>query len=337
MVDYPAAQAMFVDEQRTFIDALQGLSGDQLSIVIHKTGGTPNLQALASFFQTNANGASTNFGVDLDGTVGQFVWLKDGAGGNCCLEVGHDPYWDSFSATYGNLNRCTISIEHIDPTQDNSTTPPQAQLSASFALVKWLVDTYRIPLDHIKTHASLDPVSRARCPGNYPMDELLTFLQNGGLMIPQGWKDDGTTLTAPNGVGVRLGFRDYVLSHNWDAGNIPLAAEQPVSLLEASNPSLGGGTQQVFRWALLGWVQAKNEVIFEWLGQELVTVRQQAITYRDLSKQLQAEVDSLKQQLAAAQQPTGLDPAIVKDRLSAIGLESSSGNQRIQQLVTQPL
>src|SRR5258707_4247667 len=225
----------------------------------------------------------------------------------------------------------------MDPTLDNSTTPPQAQLSASFALVKWLVDTYHIPLDHIKTHASIDPVSRARCPGNYPMDELLTFLQNGGLMIPQGWKDDGTTLTAPNGVGVRLGFRDYVLSHNWDAGNIPLAAEQPVSLLEASNPSLGGGTQQVFRWALLGWVQAKNEVIFEWLGQELVTVRQQAITYRDLSKQLQAEVDSLKQQLAAAQQPTGLDPAIVKDRLSAIGLESSSGNQRIQQLVTQPL
>src|SRR5258707_13202838 len=166
MVDYPAAQAMFVDEQRTFIDALQGLSGDQLSIVMHKTGGTPNLQALASFFQTNANGASTNFGVDLDGTVGQFVWLKDGAGGNCCLEVGHDPYWDSFSATYGNLNRCTISIEHIDPTLDNSTTPPQAQLSASFALVKWLVDTYSIPLDHIKTHASIDPVSRARCPRN---------------------------------------------------------------------------------------------------------------------------------------------------------------------------
>lgn len=176
MVDYQAAQALFVDEQRTFIDALAGLSGDQLSIVIHKTGGTPNLASLASFFQTGAAGASTHFGIDLDGSVGQFVLLKDGAGGNCCLEAGHDTYWDSFLATYGNLNKCTISIEHIDPASDNSTTPPQAQLDVSFALVKWLVTRFNIPLDHIKTHASLDPINRARCPGNYPMDRLLAFL-----------------------------------------------------------------------------------------------------------------------------------------------------------------
>src|SRR5229473_6039167 len=267
MVAYPGAQALYVDEQRTFIDALVGLSGDQLSIVIHKTGGTPNLAALASFFQTGAAEASTHFGVDLDGSIGQFVLLKDGAGGNCCLEVGHNVYWDSFSAKYGNLNRCTISIEHIDPTQDNSTTPPQAQLSASFALVKWLVDTYHIPLDHIKTHASIDPVSRARCPGNYPMAELFAYLQ-GGSMIPTGWKDDGHTLTAPNGVGVRLGFRIYVLSHNWDAGNVPLAPEQGVSLLEASNPGLGGGDQQIFRWTMLGY-SAQRGVFMEWLGVEL--------------------------------------------------------------------
>src|SRR5260221_610478 len=333
---YPGAQALYVDESRVFIDALAGLTGDQLSIVIHKTGGTPNLQALASYFQTGAAMASTHFGVDLDGSVGQFVLLKDGAGGNCCLEVGHDAYWDSFSAKYGNLNRCTISIEHIDPTQDNSTTPPQAQLSASFALVKWLVNTYHIPLDHIKTHASIDPVSRARCPGNYPMDELLTFLQNGGSMVPANWHDDGTTLTAPNGVAVRLGFRDYVLSHGWDAGNLPLAPEQGVSLLEASNPSLGGGSQQPFRWSMLRY-SAQRGVFMEWLGVELATVRQQAITYHDLSKQLQAEVDSLKQQLAAAQQPTGVDPATVKDRLTAIGLAASNGNAAVQQLVTQPL
>ena len=178
MVDYSLAQALFVDEQRTFIDALAGLSGDQLSIVIHKTGGTPSLSSLASFFQTDTNGANTHFGVDLDGTVGQFVLLKDGAAGNCCLEAGHDAYWDSYAATYGNLNLCTISIEHIDPSLTNSTTPPQAQLDASFALVKWLVQKFGIPLDHIKTHASLDPVSRARCPGNYPMTDLIAHLRS---------------------------------------------------------------------------------------------------------------------------------------------------------------
>src|SRR5260221_2186613 len=327
---YPGAQALDVDEIRFFIDALAGLVGDQLSIVIHKTGGTPNLQALASYFQTGAAMASTHFGVDLDGTVGQFVLLKDGAGGNCCLEVGHDPYWDRFSATYGNLNRCTISIEHIDPTQDNSATPPQAQLSASFALVKWLGDTYRIPLDHIKTHASLDPVSRARCPGNYPMDELLTFLQNGGSMVPANWHDDGTTLRAPNGVGVVLGFRTFLLSHNWDAGNVPLAPEQGVQLLEASNPSLGGGTQQVFRWSMLGYTAARG-VFMEWIGQELGVVRQQAITYHDLSKQLKAEVDSLKQQLATVQQPTGLDPAKVATFQQSIEISLKQAAQAVAQ------
>lgn len=155
-------------------------------------------------------------------------------------------------------------------------------------------------------------------------------------MVPTGWHDDGQMLTAPNGVGVRLGFRDYVLSHNWDGGNYPLAPEQGVSLLEASNPGLGGGDQQVFRWSMLGYTQQRG-VFLEWTGVELVTVRQQAITYHDLSKQLQAEVDSLKQQLAAAQQPTGIDPAAVRDRLTTIGSAMSNYNNAIQQLVTQPL
>src|SRR5229473_4089 len=293
MVAYPGAQALYVDESRVFIDALVGLAGDQLSIVIHKTGGTPSLASLASYFQTGASMASTHFGVDLDGTVGQFVLLKDGAGGNCCLEVGHDTYWDSFSATYGNLNRCTISIEHIDPTQDNSTTQPQTQLSASFALVKWLVERFSIPLDHIRTHASIDPVSRARCPGNYPMAELLQYLQNGGLMIPTGWHDDGTTLTAPNGVGVRLGFRAFVLANNWSKDNWALAPEQGVSLLEASNPGLGGGDQQVFRWSLLGYTQQRG-VFLEWCGQELAFVRGQLATYYPMVQQLKVQVATLE-------------------------------------------
>src|SRR4029078_354549 len=31
--------------------------------------------------------------------------------------------------------------------------------------------------------------------------------------IPTGWKDDGKTLVAPNGVPVVMGFREYVLAH----------------------------------------------------------------------------------------------------------------------------
>src|SRR5260221_479810 len=151
-------------------------------------------------------------------------------------------------------------------------------------------------------------------------------------MIPTGWHDDGQTLTAPNGVAVRLGFREYVLSHGWDSGNVPLAPEQAVSLLEASNPGLGGGTQQLFRWAMLGYTVARG-VFLEWCGQELAFVRGQLATYYPQVKTLQAEVDSLKQQLAATQQPTGLDPAKVADRMTAIGLAADT----IHLLVTQPL
>ena len=152
-------------------------------------------------------------------------------------------------------------------------------------------------------------------------------------MIPTGWKDDGQTLTAPNGVAVRLGFRDYVLSHGWDAGNYPLAPEQGVSLLEASNPSLGGGSQQLFRMSMLAYTVARG-VFLEWTGQELAFVRGQLATYYPQVKVLQAEIDSLKQQLA---QQARLDPAKVADRLTAIGLASSNGNAAVQQLVTQPL
>jgi len=168
--------------------------------------------------------------------------------------------------------------------------------------------------------------------------------------VPYSWNDTMVnglpTLMASNGVPVVRGFRTYILTHTWDQGNIPLGTEQAVSLLEASNPGLGGGTQQVFRWAMLGWVQSRNEVIFEWLGQELATVRGQLAAvypaYQQSKQQvtdLQAQVAALEAQLQAQQ--TGLvSAAAVKDRLSAIGLASSGiadGNTAIQQLITQQL
>jgi hypothetical protein len=45
------------------------------------------------------------------------------------------------------------------------------------------------------------------------------------LSIPTGWKDDGHTLTAPNGHRVVLGFRTHVLSQAWHPDNQPLEEE----------------------------------------------------------------------------------------------------------------
>lgn len=55
---------------------------------------------------------------------------------------------------------------------------------------------------------------------------LIVFGRNT-VNIPTGWHDDGTTLTAPNGVKVVHGFRDMILNHNpeWDSNLIPLNEE----------------------------------------------------------------------------------------------------------------
>src|SRR5258708_6892683 len=332
MTDYPNALDMSLPTNYSFDSCAP------LSIVIHETGGDMTLDAVYSTFLATMR--STTFAVDLDGRVAQYVPLVRGAGGNCCPDrdaSGNllcDPYWYAYIQQYGNLNLCTISIEHCN-NSTNSLPMTQAQTDASNKLILWLCQRYKLNINHIKGHNSINPRSKPDCPGTFSFSQLATFLQ-GGSMVPQGWHDDGTTLTAPNGVAVRLGFRDYVLSHGWDAGNYPLAPEQGVTLLEASNPGLGGGDQQVFRWALLGYTQLRG-VFLEWCGQELAFVRGQLATYYPQVKTLQAEVDSLKQQLAATQQPTGVDPKTVAERLSTIGSAMSNYNNAIQQLVTQPL
>ncbi|SRR6266567_1742664 len=180
---YPSATQLLVPVQRTFIGALEGVPSSDLSIVIHKTAcGSPcTAQSVAQYFATSPSMASTHFVIGQDGTIVQCVDLRNGAGGNCCTESGYDSYWNPYLKKYGNLNLCTYSIEHCDPTNDNSTPLTDVQKLSSFKLVKWLVDTYSIAPSHIKTHASIDPVTRARCPGNYPMEELITMASQSNI------------------------------------------------------------------------------------------------------------------------------------------------------------
>jgi len=325
MADYPCAIDHNVPRSFMFN------SNAHAAIVIHKTGGDATPEAIYNTFI--ASGNSVHYGVGTDGAIWLYVPQSLGAGGNCCVEVGYDSFWQPYLSQYGNLNLCTLSIEHCDASLTNSTPLTSAQQEASFKLVLYLAQKYHIAPDHIKPHSSLDPISRAHCPGNYPFADLINYVKQGGSMTPMGWTDDGQTLRSPNGVPIVLGFRAFVLANNWSKDNWALAPEQAVTLLEASNPPLGGGDQQVFRWSLLGYTVARG-VFMEWTGQELAFVRGQLATYYPQVKTLQAEVDSLKQQLA---QQARLDPAKVADRLTAIGLASSNGNAAIQQLVTQPL
>jgi len=175
--EYQSAIDMFVDESRVFIGALNSLKNKKdLSIVIHGSGSpgnkVPSAQEIALYFASNKDMVSSHFVIGRDGKIVQCVSLKDGAAANCCLEEGHDKYWDPLNAVYGNLNKCTISIEHCN-NADNSLPLTAAQQKASFELVQYLCTKYNIPPERIKTHASLDPKSRSLCPGNYPMEELI--------------------------------------------------------------------------------------------------------------------------------------------------------------------
>lgn len=257
---------MFVPSQKIFIGAHPGMQ--EPSIVIHKTAGFSTIEQLGSFFGSlTETDASTHYGVGLDGRVAQFVHESDGAGGNCCLEAGHDLYWDSYGQI--NLNRVTFSIEHIDPTTNNSTTPTQAQLDASFALVLYLCKKYNIPGTRIKPHSSLDPISRARCPGNYPMDRLVAYIQENTMGVPTGWTDDGSALHNPeNSYVVVGGFRQFILAHPWLASNVPMENEYAKTPVEEFYPS-DPGTWQTFRYSAFAWT-AKRNVYVPGIGNEFI-------------------------------------------------------------------
>jgi len=181
LADYPDAIDYFVDESRVFINR-----NSHSAIVLHGTGGNnPNQTAeqLGDFFRTTPARTSVHYGIDRMGTIAQYVLEQHGAAGNCCIEEGHDPFWDQFGGD--NLNIHTLSIEHEND-ENNSLPLTDAQKQASFKLIAYLSQKYAIAPDHIKSHASIAPQSRSRCPGNaYPFNELLSFLGSGGdEMLP---------------------------------------------------------------------------------------------------------------------------------------------------------
>lgn len=275
MVDYARAIPMYVPADNVFLD-----QNIPLWVVIHKTAGFKSAQDVARFFATVPDKRSTHYIIGQDGTIVQCVDERHGAGGNCCLEQGHDRFWP----TNLNLNWVTISIEHVDPALDNSTPVTDAQKQASFLLVADICKRHGIPAKNIVGHRSIAPRTRAHCPGNYPLDELRAYVtsQLGG--IPVGWKDDGTTLTAPNGIPITQAFRAKVLQ-GWDATNVPMEPERAVELVERANPEVGEGFIQTFVTCRLGRTQSRGAYIIP-IGAELLhaeSMLPENIPQRDVS------------------------------------------------------
>jgi N-acetyl-anhydromuramyl-L-alanine amidase AmpD len=174
--DYPGAEAHFLPADHFGYPNQNG----HVAIVIHKTGGDPNPERVEHSFKSS--GSSVHYAIGQDGRIWQFVLESSGAGGNSPTQPGYDPFWDQYLHKFGDLNLCTLSIEHCDPKGDNSTPLTPAQKDASFKLVTYLAQKYNIAPDHIKGHNSIDPITKALCPGNYPWDELWAYLKGDDML-----------------------------------------------------------------------------------------------------------------------------------------------------------
>lgn len=299
-------------------------------IILHGTAGGSSAQNIAAYFQGTQNSnnpVSANYVVDREGVVVQCNNESDGAWANGPITgpagvggdgIHHDAWWDSGI----NPNLLTISIELVKPSDDNSDVITQAQQDACFVLVRDICQRWSIPAraadanGGITGHFSMDPVNRSRCPGTFPWNELWAFLQGGNSMagIPQGWHDDGQTLTAPNGIQVIQGFRDWVLANSWDAGNWPLMSVQALNPVEIGNPSLGAGTVQPFRTSVLAWTKTRG-VYLMWIGQEYTALYLKAHDTLTQLTNVQAQVKALQAQIAQSQ-PADPQIADLKNRLS---------------------
>lgn len=122
-------------------------------VVVHITDGGSNINGTIGWFQNpvNADGTprkvSAHYVVGRDGEVVQMVEHANVA-------------WHASSA-----NGDSIGIEHCANTRGLNPTP--AQYSGSASLVRWLCDTYGIPVDreHVLGHSEADPrTTHTGCP-----------------------------------------------------------------------------------------------------------------------------------------------------------------------------
>lgn len=106
-------------------------------------------------------------------------------------------------------------------------------------------------------------------------DNQIWILQKEDTMVPSRWKDDGQTLTAPNGHTCRTGFRGKVIQ-GWEATDVPVEQEH-------GDDSVPGGTMQTFTRTILRW-NTRDGVTVHGLGSQ----DEQVTTLQDKLKQIAA-------------------------------------------------
>lgn len=130
-----------------------------------------------------------------------------------------------------------------------------------------------------------------------PTPVILQLRQGEHMSVPNGWHDDGVTLTAPNGVAVIKGFRNYILNNPWKDYDYPLRPEYTSDSIEPGNPAIGAGSRQNFRLSSLGYTTAKG-VYLIWVGQDIEALMAQVAADK-------ATISALQSRITAAQHALG--------------------------------
>lgn len=113
-----------------------------------------------------------------------------------------------------------------------------------------------------------------------PRPASATAIPQDDSSIPDGWNDDGQTLTAPNGQTVTSDFRTYIHTHNWDNNDLPVAPEEAANPVEFGFSQADGnqeGSRQAFMYSELCKTQARG-VYRASVGREFWTLAQRKPT-----------------------------------------------------------
>lgn len=141
-------------------------------------------------------------------------------------------------------------------------------------------------------------------------------LTQTGIDSLDGWRDDGTTLTARNGIRVVKGFRAKILSGKWDSENVPYEPEHPMTGEYAELAMGTEGSGQLFRDCYLRWT-LQHGVYFDRIGNALSV-------YIQRNKELQAKIDELNRELAAQSKEVPVPVPLTSEALQTIAQVENS-------------
>lgn len=167
---------------------------DRAAVVDHVTDA--GWASVVSWFKNPASERSAHFQVRKDGTIDQFVSIRDSAWANGASWNGQtwvDPQGHLIRPTWPlmtpptNPNRRTISVEHEGHPNEPWTA---AQQAADTRLNRWLATLYPSLAPYVAgrtliRHAAISPVSKPNCPGPHVDLQERAAAANGTVPPPE--------------------------------------------------------------------------------------------------------------------------------------------------------